>query len=741
MSEETKLTITITKIIYRDYVSGFTITKVDINHTENKPPTTEPVVVGNFHSILEDDNFEVWGEWVKHPKYGIQFSVDRSMRIYPATLQGQEVFLTKAIKGVGPNKSKAIVKKFGINTIDTIKEQWESLLGVPGIGKTLAQDIHKQITSLTDFDAVAMFLLGIGISYKQAIKIYNLWGSEAIDKIKKNPYCLCDIKGIAFKYADRYAKNLYKSIKLDSPYRIEAALVFSMEELKNKGHTYYPKAPLISYATKLLNTEDFIIEDFKIYDSLENLINQGKFIEENECIYLDYVYNIEIAIAKKVKYLVNTAPKGVYRPETIENAIKRFENKNQIDLDSKQKQAIHTALTSGFSVLTGGPGTGKTMTINAIIECLYSIEKNSFVKLAAPTGKAAKRMSEMTGYSASTIHRLLELKKGKQVEENQLAVDFLILDESSMIDLWVAQQLSKAIAPGTRVLFVGDADQLPPVSYGNVFHDLISSKQVPVCVLDTIFRQAQESQIVMNAHAIIRNKHKEITFDKSKNDFYFISCQDKQKAAFTIVAAVQRLIKLGYNMSDIQILSPIRKGDLGVNVINSLVQDKFNPFQDKNKELKFQSTIFRIGDKVMQIRNNYSLEVFNGETGIITDIVKGVNEDGSATVNVYVNFGDRAIIYDYEEIEDLVLSYCTTIHKSQGSEYQAIIIPVHNTHVYHLHRNLVYTGITRAKEKVVLVGTKKAFYIGINKKDSNLRYSSLADRLIELMKKETSKVS
>lgn len=731
MAEEINMTVTVKRVIYRDQISGYTIASVDIKHSSAEVPTTEPVMLGYFPMLLEDDHFTVYGKWVKHPQYGFQFAVDRSMRVFPATLQGQKALLAKAITGVGPKKSEMIVKKFGTKTLEIIKDNWEKLMEVPGVGKNLAKHIHDQVVRMSDFDAVAMFLLGIGISYKTAIKIYDLWGSDTIQKVKTNPYSLCEISGIGFLRADKFALNL--GIKLDSPFRIEAGLIYAMEQLRDQqGHIYYPRAPLIGIASKILSTNEFTINGEEINKTIDRLIAKGVLVQEDEKIYLQEMYNTELAVAQKLRKLMQAVPVNIYKPELIDRAIVKFEKENKLTLDDKQKQAIRMALTSGFSILTGGPGTGKTMTVNAIIQCLTYIEPKSDIRLAAPTGKAAKRMSEMTGRPASTIHRLLNLKRGKEVQNNQLAVDFLILDESSMIELWLANQLFKAVAPGTRVLFVGDVDQLPPVGAGSVFKDLIESGQIPVTRLTTIFRQAQESQIVMNAHAIIQNNPKAVTFDRSKGDFYFINCQDKQKTANFIIQSVERLLATGFSMADIQILSPIRKGDLGINVINEMIQRRFNPFKGKENEVKYGMQVFRVGDKVMQTKNDYDLEVFNGEVGIIKAVryIQGAN--GTTDVTVEIDFEDRVVKYDYEALENLVLAYAITCHKSQGSEYKAIIMPVHNTHMYFLHRNLIYTAITRAKQKVILIGTKKAFYIGIHKKDHNERYSSLAQRLKEI---------
>lgn len=709
-----------------------------------KTKEKEITCVGTIVDLHEGENLKLKGDWMFHPTYGDQFKVNLYERNIPNTEQGIEKYLASGvIRGIGEKIAKKIVDKFGIKTIEIIEEEPQRLVEIKGITEEKAQFISEIFYEQKDLRNIIIYLQQYNITSTYVAKIYKKYKSNTIAIIKSNPYKLADdILGIGFKTADRIAKSI--GIEAQSPNRIKSAIKYVLNEASNDGHVYLPKDILISYTSQLLELPIELIENIFINLQLDKQIYR-EFIEKKEIIYLSFFYNAEISVAKKLLEISQNCDN--MKTSVLNKKIKKIEEIQSIKLANNQKQAVREAMTNGVLVITGGPGTGKTTTINIIINLLED-EGNEIV-LAAPTGKAAKRMTEATGKEAQTLHRLLEInylqENNKRQnfgrnEENPIEADVVIVDETSMVDIMLMNSLVNAIALGTKLILVGDADQLPSVGAGNVLKDIIKSKCIKTVRLNEIFRQAEKSAIVMNAHRI-NNGIYPIINEKNK-DFFFMHRTCTESTVDTIVQLIiNRLPKYinSNKASNIQVLTPMRKGSLGVHSLNQILQKALNPSAHNKKEREFRNIIYREGDKVMQIKNNYNMfwyiknsfgikidegiGIFNGDEGIISNIN---NIDSSITVI----FDDGKIVeYENSQLDELELAYAITIHKSQGSEYSVVIIPIHSGPPMLMSRNLLYTAVTRAKKLVVIVGLQDTINKMVDNSREINRYSSLDYRL------------
>jgi exodeoxyribonuclease V alpha subunit len=667
------------------------------------------------------------GEWTNHEKYGRQFKIVFSQTKTPASVHGIQKYLGSGlIKGIGPVMSKRIVAKFGKDTLEIIERSSERLMEIPGIGDGRVAMIRKAWQDQKEIREVMLFLQTHGVSTGFAAKIFKQYGNDAIGIVQENPYRLAkDIFGIGFLTADKIAEKM--GFAKESLVRAEAGILYVLNQLAEQGHVYAPQPFLIEQSQAILGIGADIIEK-----AIVNLIEEQMVTSEertdfdHRAIYLSHFYLAECQAAARLKALIS-APKQT-RQIDVDKALIWVQEKLAITLADKQLQAVRAAIENKLMIITGGPGTGKTTIINAIMKIYKTVKTTIF--LAAPTGRAAKKMAEATGQEAKTIHRLLEFnfkRGGFQKNENStLDCDILIVDETSMIDIVLMHYLLKALPVRATLILVGDVNQLPSVGPGNVLKDIIASGVAPVVELNEIFRQAKESSIIVNAHRINQGLFPETktTPDaKTLSDFYFIQQEDPDKALETIMNLVKARIPARFRLNpiyDIQVLSPMNKGTVGVNNLNAELQKALNPGEGG---VSRGGNSFRIHDKVMQIRNNYDKEVFNGDIGRVFQI----NDEDQ---EIKVLFDDRMVGYDYADLDELVPAYAVTVHKSQGSEYPAVVIPVMTQHYMMLQRNLIYTAVTRGRKLVVLVGTKKALAIAVKNNRTEQRHSLLKQRLM-----------
>ena len=656
----------------------------------------------------------VEGNWRVDKRYGRQFAAESWSETLPATVIGIEKYLGSGlVKGIGPKFAKQIVSHFGLETFEVIDTDIDRLLEVPGIGKGRVAKIKESWEKQKDVKDIMVFLQGHGVSSTYAAKIYKQYGKDSIQKVQDNPYCLADdIWGIGFKTADSIAEKLgYEKNDLR---RCRSGILYTLSKLSEDGHVYSEREQLIKSAKELLSAEEE-----PITQALDEMIAKEDLILDEDAIFLPPFYYAECGVANKLRRLLDTQMGNIFDNATVvpEDVGKHA----QIDYDEVQLSAIRKAIGSKVMVLTGGPGTGKTTTTLGIIAAFESLGQR--ILLAAPTGRAAKRMSEATGKEAKTIHRLLEFNPAEgygRNDENPFEGDLLIVDESSMIDVILMNSLLKAVPLTMRLILVGDIDQLPSVGAGNVLRDIIDSGSVPVVRLTRIFRQAQSSRIVTNAHKINQGIFPDISNGK-QSDFFFIKDEDPEQAARDIVNIVKNRIPkaYGYSTNDIQVLAPMQRSVVGATNLNIALQEAINPVGDSLSRGGFK---YRQGDRVMQIRNNYDKEVFNGDIGTVESVDV---EDRSLSVL----FDGRTVDYEDSELDELTLAYATTIHKSQGSEYPVVVIPLLMTHYVMLQRNLIYTGITRAKKICIIVGTTKALAYSIHNMVVLKRNTRLKERL------------
>jgi len=722
---EGRLNGIITRIFFSNPETSFATGKFRLRN-QSLEVTFAGTVSG--HAIGEE--FTLYGQWTVHPKYGRQFRVDFANPADPTTVEGIENYLASSdFSGIGPKYAKRIVETFGLQTLEIIEKTPERLLEVPGIGRTRADTIARSWAEAHQVRALMIFLQGYGISSTYAWKIYDHYGEKAVDAVRKDPYRLAyDIRGIGFKISDRIARSM--GFAADAPERIRAAIVYALTQATMDGHVFLPDMSFVPFIMELLadGQGPFDLPEEKINDAVDSLLMEGRIVRE--CIgstdatcatYLKYFHQCEVSVSRKLRELA-VYPED-HTPEDIFSSMSRVQKSMGIELDSEQQKAVMTAATSKVSVITGGPGTGKTTIIKVILSIFRNEGKQ--ILLAAPTGRAAKRMSETTSYPARTIHRLLEFSFGhfSRDEKNPLLADLIIIDEMSMVDISLMNHLLKAISPSTRLIMVGDRNQLPSVGAGNVLKDIIESDVVPVVKLERIFRQAAHSDIVVNAHRIISGAMP--GFGRTDSDFLMYEKDDPNEILDSILHIVSRQIpqQFGFDpRADVQVIAPMKKGEIGTHALNTSLQDLLNPERPEVRELTVGLRKYREGDKVMQIRNNYKKDIFNGEIGFITKIDHEVKE-------VSVDFDGRTVVYSRHDLDDLVLSYAISVHKSQGSEYPVIVMPVTTSHYIMLQRNLLYTAVTRARYLVILVGTKRALSLAIRNNTISTRNTLLCKRL------------
>ena len=706
-----KIRCVVEHITYQNAENGYSIMKVNVKGYKDLVTLVGSLLDVPVGSVLLCD-----GDWKVDKKYGSQFVVQSWEEVMPATIYGIEKYLGSGlVKGIGPKFAKLIVSKFGLETIDVIETDIERLHEVAGIGKVRVEKIRESWEKQKDIKNVMLFLQGYGVSTAYAAKIYRQYGKESIDKVKGNPYRLADdIWGIGFKTADGIANKMgYEKNDLR---RCCSGLLYTLNQLSNEGHVYAEEEQLVKAAITLLEADEE-----NIRQAMADMIREEKLMMEQEAIYLPPFYHSECGTAKRLLTLMNASDNGKHPKFDL----KAIEKETGIEYDEVQIAAIRQAVDSKVMVLTGGPGTGKTTTTQGIIAALKTAGLQ--ILLAAPTGRAAKRMSEATGMEAKTIHRLLEFNPAdgyKRNDENPLEGDALIVDECSMIDIILMNNLMKAIPLGMRLVFVGDIDQLPSVGAGNVLRDIIDSQKIPVIRLTRIFRQAQSSRIVMSAHAINRGTFPDLSNGKD-TDFFFIKNDDAEQVATSIVELVKNRLPKAYSMptNKIQVLTPMQRGVVGASNLNIVLQEAINP---SKIGLNRGGYSFRQGDRVMQIRNNYDKNVFNGDLGYIQAV-------DMEERTLMVDFDGTLVEYEVSELDELTLAYATTIHKSQGSEYPIVVMPVLMNHYVMLQRNLIYTGITRAKKICVLIGSTKALAYAIHNMTVLKRNTKLKERLNPLL--------
>ena len=732
------------RIKYRNEENGYTV----LSLTDEGEEYT---LVGNFHYISEGEMVEATGPMTEHPVYGEQMTVETYEIKAPEDTAAMERYLgSGAVKGIGAALAARIVRRFKADTFRIMEEEPERLSEVKGISEKMAMAISEQVEEKKEMRQAMMFLQEYGISMSLAVKIYQEYGPRLYTVIKENPYQLADdIAGVGFKMADEIAKRV--GIFTDSDFRIKSGVLYTLLQATGNGHTYLPETDLLSQASELLRVEPQSIEKHL----MDMQIDKRLVIRESEgvrVVYASQYYYMEMGVARMLHDL---NIRGREPEEKIRKKLLQIQKEESIELDEKQVQAVVDAVNSGLHIITGGPGTGKTTTINTIIRYFESEEME--ILLAAPTGRAAKRMTEATGYEARTIHRLLEISgmpgdersigmHFERNEENPLDADAVIIDETSMVDIHLMQSLLKAVNPGTRLILVGDVNQLPSVGPGNVLKDVIEAGCFNVVMLTRIFRQASQSDIVVNAHKI--NAGETVPLGKKSNDFLFIKRDDPNMIINAMITLVQKKLPgyVGADPYDIQIMTPMRKGALGVERLNTILQEYLNPPDKSKLEKESGGVTFRVGDKVMQIKNNYNIEwevrnkygipvdkgtgIYNGDIGIIREI-------NLFAELVTVEFDEgRMVEYSFKQMEELELAYAITIHKSQGSEYPAVVIPIFSGPKMLMTRNLIYTAVTRARACVCLVGVPEVFQAMVDNEMEQRRYSGLRERICEIYQME-----
>ena len=739
----------VNKIVYRNEDNGYTVFELNIDSDDDL------TCVGSVPYITEGEFVEVTGSYSEHAVYGQQLKLDTCEDIPPEDEKSVERYLASgAIKGIGAALASRIVRRFKADTLRIIEEEPERLAEIKGISQRMAMEISDSVTAKRDMRNAMMFLQDYGISMALAVKIYNQYGASVYTILRENPYRLADdITGVGFKIADEIARKA--GISADSDFRIRSGIMYTLVQAAGNGHIYLPYEELVSHLEVLLDThvddiarqlvdlsidKKIVVKELSDYNTEDTAKDTSRRI-----IYGASYYYMEMAVAYALKALDVSVK---IDEKSVLDRIHRIEKNENIELDDMQRNAVLQAVSSGLLIVTGGPGTGKTTTINTVIR--YFEGEGMEIRLGAPTGRAAKRMTEATGCEAQTIHRMLELsgapEDGKTAsfmrnEDNPIDADVIIIDEMSMVDIFLMNSLVKAITAGTRLILVGDVNQLPSVGPGNVLRDIIDSERFTVVKLTKIFRQAKESDIIVNAHKI--NDGEKFPIGPTSKDFIFIKREEANNVLGAMITLIsQKLPKyVDAQPFDIQVLTPTRKGLLGVERLNTVLQEYLNPKDAGKQEKEGSSTLFREGDKVMQIKNNYQLEwetrgkngiavdrgmgVFNGDMGVIDNI-------NFYTEKVTVKFDDdRYVEYPFKQIDELELAYAVTVHKSQGSEYPAVVIPLLSGPRMLMNRNILYTAVTRAKKCVCIVGTEEVFYGMVDNTNEQKRYSTLAQRIRE----------
>jgi len=744
---EEQLKGAIERITYYNEDNGYSVVKIlpDKRYPQAQARDGTVAVIGFMPQLNEGESAEFTGEWVTDPKYGRQFRAQQAIPVAPNTEQGIINYLSSGIvKGIGPRTAEKIVKHLGEDTVAILDAEPERIYDVPGLKKRLARNLIEVWPKKRGERNVLIYLQGLGISARIAQRIVNEYGAHTQQIIENNPYQLAqDVFTIGFRKADQIARRM--GLLPEDPHRLRAGLHFALNELAREGHTYVPRAELLEKAAELLGVDDASA----LTIALQGQVTAGKLTEDKlpaslasepvrlgdllqgdrhtiSAIYLPRFYRAETAAGQMLRAIASSTSKPVrdHRDTDWPRFLAELGADNEISLSWQQQEAVRAALTSKLSVLTGGPGTGKTTTLRMLINALHAGDYR--FNLASPTGRAAKRLGEATGEEASTIHRLLGFSPDEggfeHDETNPLPADMVVIDEASMLDLQLFHSLLKALQPTAHLLLVGDVNQLPSVGAGNVLRDVIDSGIARVTRLEQIFRQDDKSHIVSNAHLINQGQHPKT--DNQSSDFFFFNISDPEAVADEIINIVRTKAPARWGLDpvrEIQVIAPMYRGAAGVNNLNSRLQAELNG-DFRQAEVKLGNRLFRVGDKVMQTRNNYDKEVFNGDIGFINSID---DDDNSLEVVIDGNF----VAYDFSEMDDLMHAYCISTHRSQGSEYPAVVMPILTQHYMMLQRNLLYTAITRAKQLVILVGTRQAAQIAVNNNKVAERHSGLLHRL------------
>ncbi|MEA5573459.1 ATP-dependent RecD-like DNA helicase [Calothrix sp. UHCC 0171] len=728
--KQESITGVVERLTFHSEESGYTIARLQ------RPRVSElTTIAGNFAGIQPGQTLQLNGFWREHPQYGLQFQVTNYKETKPATITGIEKYLGSGlIKGVGPVTAKRIVAHFGLETLDIIENQIDRLNEVSGIARKRITLIKKAWETQKAIKEVMIFLQTHGVSTTYAVKIYKNYGDKSIGIVTNNPYQLAvDIYGIGFITADQIARNL--GVPADSEFRYRSGLTHVLNEASEDGHCYLPQPELVEKASQCLKTNEHKPTEEAIAEIIKTMSYQDELIRESApdktlLCYNPAFFNTENNLA----LLIGQRLKNQISPdiERVRTWLTRFTESRKVELSPQQQEAVEMAAYSKVAVLTGGPGTGKTFSVRAIVQLWKAMGKA--IALAAPTGRAAQRLTEMTGLEAKTVHRLLEFDPKnmgfKRDMKNPLPQKAIIVDEASMLDLFLAYSLIKAVPEDGQILFVGDIDQLPSVGPGKILADLINSEKVPVVRLTQIFRQAQTSAIIRNAHQINLGHYPsmEPISDTPKSDcLWHGGGQQPEHGVQAIAELITDFVpKLGFNpATDIQVLAPMTRGLVGTRNLNNVLQQLINPPSSEKVEVTRGGVIFRVGDRVIQLTNDYNREVFNGDVGFITKIDTEEQE-------VIVQYQDRDVTYDYADLNELALAWSVTIHKSQGSEYPVVIMPIYTQHFMLLSRNLIYTGLTRAKRLAIIVGSKKAIGMAVRSVNQKERYTQLQERLAQI---------
>lgn len=715
----------IERITFHSPESGYTVARLNTGNVKQLI-----TVVGSFANIQAGQTLQLQGTWIEHPQYGSQFQVVKYTETKPATLTGIEKYLGSGlIKGVGPVTAKRIVKHFGLETLEIIENQIDRLSEVSGIASKRIAMIKRTWSEQKSIKEVMIFLSGHGVSTTYAVKIYKQYGDNAIATVTTNPYQLAiDIFGIGFLTADKIAVNV--GVSPWSKFRYRAGVLHVLDKASEDGHCYLPEAKIVPFTKELLTTDEHQAEEDAIADILKEMVTEEQLIKEldDEILYYKptFFYS-EQHLAKLLQQKLKA--KLDVDSDRVKSWINRFTASNQIQLSSQQLQAVETAALEKVMILTGGPGTGKTFTVRTIVTLWKAMGKK--IACAAPTGRAAKRLSEMTGIEAKTLHRLLEFDPSsmgfKRDLDNQLNCSAIVVDESSMMDLFMAHSLLKATPKDCLLLMVGDIDQLPSVGPGNVLKDLIASEEILVVRLTQVFRQAAQSAIIRTAHQINHGqipKLEPVSMKATSDCLWHSGGTEAEHGVQTICDLIEHYIpQAGFNpTTDVQVLCPMIRGTVGTYNLNKVLQRLINPAASNKEELTRGDSLLRVGDRVMQLKNDYNKEVFNGDLGMVMNIDHTEKE-------VTIDFDGRDVVYDYADLNEITLAWATSIHKSQGSEYPVVILPLYTQHYIMLSRNLFYTGLTRAKQLALIVGSEKAIAIAVKQVKQQQRYTRLGKRL------------